>query len=80
MAAALDYAQLDGKDVVARFRRDGSVDIRVPERHATACAQLVDVCRTIQQHRGTRQSLFSIVRLSSAASACSYALASSIRS
>ena len=57
MTVTLGYLQLESEDVVARFRRDGLVTIRLPERHATACAALIETCRVVQQ-RGARPGLF----------------------
>jgi hypothetical protein len=63
MTETLDYHELSSEDVVARFHRDGSVTVRVPERHANACATLIEVCRAVQQWHGSRTSVFRVARV-----------------
>ena len=42
MSDAIEYVDLKGDALTARFQRDGSVSVRLKGRHARACAALLN--------------------------------------
>ncbi len=52
MTQAIEYQNLNGEELAARFDRDGSVSVRLTERHAGACAALIDTCVSAYSMKG----------------------------
>lgn len=52
MTQAIEYQNLNGEDLAARFDRDGSVSVRLAEQHAGACVALIDTCVSAYSMKG----------------------------
>jgi hypothetical protein len=52
MTEVIEYPNLNGDDLTARFDRDGTVSVRLTEQHAGACADLIDTCTAAYSLKG----------------------------